>query len=306
MGGWAIRAAALTLACALAACGGTKQTASTSRDDGVRPSPTAPVSQNARSTYKVGKPYKIAGARYRPEERFTHRETGRASWYGPGFHGRKTANGERFDQRAMTAAHRTLQLPTIIRVTNIGNGKSVVLRVNDRGPYHGGRVLDVSEAAAEALDFKRLGTAQVRIDVMEGPSREVAALAQEGAPVKALEQVRLAAAVDARRPPPPRTIPPEPEVKLASIGAAVGGGEAIAVPDQAFVQAGAFSDLGNARKRAATAAGLGVVEIAPTYANGLRLYRVRLGPYADLPTAEGVLEELAARGVGDAHLVVIR
>ena len=129
--------------------------------------------------YKVGKPYKIAGKKYYPDERFRHSETGTASWYGPKFHGKQTANGEIFNKYELTAAHRTLQMPSIIRVTNLGNGRSLILRVNDRGPYAHNRVLDVSERAAELLGFKGQGTAKVRIDVLEGPSREVAAMAKE-------------------------------------------------------------------------------------------------------------------------------
>ena len=92
------------------------------------------------------------------------RQTGKASWYGPGFHGKKTANGERFDMNTLTAAHRTLPISSRVRVTNLANGKSVVVRINDRGPYHGNRVMDLSKAAAQELGFIRTGTAQVKIE----------------------------------------------------------------------------------------------------------------------------------------------
>ncbi|HFC8537575.1 TPA: septal ring lytic transglycosylase RlpA family protein [Neisseria bacilliformis] len=91
-------------------------------------------------------------------------QTGKASWYGPGFHGKKTANGERFDMNTLTAAHRTLPISSRVRVTNLANGKSVVVRINDRGPYHGNRVMDLSKAAAQELGFIRTGTAQVKIE----------------------------------------------------------------------------------------------------------------------------------------------
>ncbi len=96
-------------------------------------------------------------------------QTGSASWYGPGFHGRKTANGERFNQDAMTAAHRKLPLGTRIKVENLGNGKTVNLRINDRGPYAGGRILDVSKGAAGKLGMLKSGTAQVRISIISCP-----------------------------------------------------------------------------------------------------------------------------------------
>ena len=91
-------------------------------------------------------------------------QTGQASWYGPGFHGKKTASGERFNQRALTAAHPSLPLGTQARVTNLKNGKAVLVKINDRGPYHGGRVIDLSRAAAQQLAIN--GTARVRIEAM--------------------------------------------------------------------------------------------------------------------------------------------
>lgn len=129
--------------------------------------------------YKTGQPYRIAGRKYYPKERFSFSQTGTASWYGPNFHGKMTANGETFNKYELTAAHRTLQMPSIIRVTNLSNGRSLVLRVNDRGPFAHDRVLDVSERAAELLGFKSQGTAKVRIDVLTDPSRKVASMAQQ-------------------------------------------------------------------------------------------------------------------------------
>lgn len=109
--------------------------------------------------------YKVAGKRYYPNKKVENfSQTGKASWYGPGFHGRKTSNGERFDMHTMTAAHRTLPIPSYARVTNLSNGKSVVVRINDRGPFHGNRVVDVSKAAAQKLGFVGNGTANVRVE----------------------------------------------------------------------------------------------------------------------------------------------
>ncbi len=115
--------------------------------------------------YLVGRPYTIAGRRYVPQEVDTrHSQVGGASWYGDAFHGRKTANGEIYDMRSLTAAHPTMPLPSYIRVTNLRNSRSIIVRVNDRGPYHPGRVVDVSRRVAEALDFRHLGTANVKVD----------------------------------------------------------------------------------------------------------------------------------------------
>src|SRR5579863_5010466 len=120
-------------------------------------------------TYRVGKPYTVGGRVYVPEEDTNYREEGLASWYGDDFHGRLTANGEVFDMASLTAAHPTLPMPCYARVTNLGNGKSVIVRVNDRGPYHGDRLIDVSNKAAELLEFKGNGVARVRVEYV-GPA----------------------------------------------------------------------------------------------------------------------------------------
>jgi rare lipoprotein A len=131
-------------------------------------------------SFKVGNPYRIKGRLYKPSEQYSGTEYGVASWYGPNFHGKLTANGEIFNRNELTAAHRTLQMPSIVRVTNMGNGRSIILRVNDRGPFAHDRVIDVSEKAAEVLGFKNAGTAKVRIDVLGDQSRQVANAARDG------------------------------------------------------------------------------------------------------------------------------
>ena len=109
--------------------------------------------------------YKVAGKRYQPTKKIeSFSQTGKASWYGPGFHGKKTSSGERFDMNTLSAAHRTLPIPSYARVTNLSNGKSVVVRINDRGPFHGNRVMDLSKAAAKELGFIHTGTANVKVE----------------------------------------------------------------------------------------------------------------------------------------------
>ncbi len=116
-------------------------------------------------SYLVGHPYVIAGRTYVPSERpGGYSAVGTASWYGDAFHGRRTANGEVFDKGSISAAHPTLPLPSYVRVTNMSNGRSMIVRVNDRGPYHGNRVMDVSQRVAESLDFRRAGTARIKVD----------------------------------------------------------------------------------------------------------------------------------------------
>src|ERR1700744_930178 len=162
-------AAAIGLCLALANCASSGKFAS--RVDpkyGVSSSPRVvafgdPVPKGG-GTYRVGRPYTVGGRVYVPEEDVHYRAEGLASWYGDDFHGRLTANGEVFDMAALTAAHPTLPMPCYARVTNLGNGKSLIVRVNDRGPYHGNRLIDVSHEAAELLNFKNDGTAHVRVE----------------------------------------------------------------------------------------------------------------------------------------------
>jgi len=151
-------------------------------------------------TYRVGKPYSVAGRMYVPEEDLHYRAEGMASWYGDDFHGRQTANGEIFDMTALTAAHPTLPMPCYVRVTNIRNGKSLILRVNDRGPYHGNRLIDVSTRAAKLLEFDGYGVARVRVEYvgrapLEGSDdRLLEATLRTGVPAPAPSAVMVASA----------------------------------------------------------------------------------------------------------------
>ena len=112
---------------------------------------------------KLGKPYAIAGRWYTPRENPHYDKAGIASWYGTDFHGRQTANGEIYDMNALTAAHKTLPLPSYAYVTNTRNNRTVLVRINDRGPYAGNRIIDLSRATAKALDLQRAGIGQVRV-----------------------------------------------------------------------------------------------------------------------------------------------
>lgn len=172
--------------------------------------------------YLVGRPYTIAGRRYVPREvapGFT--QTGRASWYGDAFHGRKTANGEIYDMSAISAAHPTMPLPSYARVTNLSNGRSIIVRVNDRGPFHSGRVIDLSRRVADMLDFRRHGTAQVKVDYLRPAGVAgsddrilVASLRTDGSPAQfdggsGLGRTMIAALTPQSAPEPAR--PPSPE-----------------------------------------------------------------------------------------------
>jgi rare lipoprotein A len=151
-------------------------------------------------TYRVGKPYTVGGRVYIPEEDINYHEEGLASWYGDDFHGRLTANGEVFDMASLSAAHPTLPMPCYARVTNLSNGKSLIVRVNDRGPYHGNRLMDVSSRAAELLEFKGNGVARVRVEYvgrapLEGSDdRQLMATLRTGVPAPSPSLVRVASA----------------------------------------------------------------------------------------------------------------
>jgi rare lipoprotein A len=133
-----------------------------------------PKNINYQGHYKIGKEYSIKGSSYIPEKNIKYDQIGVASWYGSkhGFHGKNTANGDRYNKYTLTAAHTTLPLPSLIKVTNLENNKSVILMVNDRGPFSKNRILDVSETAAHVLSFKRQGTAKVRVQYMHKETQD--------------------------------------------------------------------------------------------------------------------------------------
>src|SRR3954464_10438316 len=170
--------------------------------------------------YKIGEPYQVDNVWYYPQEQPTYDETGIASWYGPTFYGRPTANGEIYDGNQLTAAHRTLPMPVNVRVTNLDNGKSIIVRVNDRGPYARGRIIDLSKRAAELLDVVQTGTARVRVTYVsradlngaqpsETPPEIASALPP--VPVRPVERQPLGGVAGAAiAPPPPLRDQPAP------------------------------------------------------------------------------------------------
>src|SRR3981081_1846235 len=149
-------------------------------------------------SYKVGQPYSLNGRTYYPAENASYRGEGIASWYGPDFHGRLTANGEVYDMHGISAAHTTMPLPSYARVTNLDNGRSIIVRVNDRGPYVRNRVIDLSIGTAKALDFYGHGLARVRVEYV-GPApiegsddRMLLATLRDSSPAPAPSKVMVA------------------------------------------------------------------------------------------------------------------
>ncbi len=278
--------------------------------------------------YKVGAPYTIDGVTYVPQEEFNHTETGVASWYGPGFHGRYTANGEIYDQSERTAAHRTLQLPCVVRVTNLDNGLSTTVRINDRGPYARNRVLDVSRATAETLGMIGRGTAHIRIDQLPaesmtvkevalnggGPAEQEAALARLASRGGAAFAPATAMAPPAPAPPPspsvtvwgdPAANPPVADA-VPSFGSRGGPSIASLATHPAggfYVQAGAFSTMTNAERQRSLVSSYGTTEITEGSAAGREVFRVRVGPYTTPDAAGIVADRLKRSGYGDARVV---
>ena len=230
--------------------------------------------------YKVGKPYKILGKWYYPKEDYDYSEVGVASWYGKDFHAKTTANGEKYDMYSLTAAHRTLPLPSIVKVTNLENGRSLVLRVNDRGPYAKNRIIDVSKRASQLLGFQTQGTTKVRVEVMEKESKALkAAMTGEKVDVDNIYKVQEEAPVVSSN-------------VLSSDSYQKGS---------YFVQVGSYSQEAGAQKVVSELK----VKSNIYYVNvdGQRFYRVRVGPFSNEKEAEVSLAKLKYSGVYDAKVV---
>ncbi len=279
--------------------------------------------------YKVGDPYNIDGVYYYPTVDYNYSETGVASWYGPKFNGKPTANGEVFDMNELSAAHRTLPMPSMVRVVNLDNGRSLALRVNDRGPFARGRIIDVSRRAAQLLGFRYRGTARVRVELMADESRRLAALTQRGkidegeriAPVPSLtsESNKIVTAVLLPPPgSPPETPPPEPKVigsppaprvatpieAAALIDLALELDLDLVRPTALYVQAGAFVRYPNAARLRSRLARLAPARVTEARVGEEKYFRVRLGPFQNLGKADRALAEVSASGYPRARLIV--
>lgn len=294
--------------------------------------------------YKVGDPYQIAGVWYYPSVDYSYAETGIASWYGPGFHGKRTANGEVYDQDDMTAAHRTLPMPSLVRVTNLDNGRALQVRINDRGPFKNGRIIDLSHRAASLLGFVGSGTAKVRVEILEPESRRLAALAQQGqaaaaapdaAPMVAVTEVPLEG-LDASAA-PAEDVSARPRLAALAPVAEPGGAEGAwlledrsgvietlrgaeaanesPLPDgrvtvqpveatKIYVQAGSFLRRDFATRMSARLSRLGRSRVTEALVGDRVFFRVRLGPVATVDEADQLLATLLAQGVGDARVIV--
>jgi rare lipoprotein A len=221
-------------------------------------------------------------------------ERGTASWYGPGFHSASTSLGEPYDMYAMTAAHKTLPIPAYAEVTNLRNGRKVVVRINDRGPFVGNRIIDLSYTAAAKLDMLTAGTAPVEVRVIT-PGMT----ARSGSAQPPVTPAAPAPAPIRAPPPSPDTAPPAPPVTVVNAPAAQDSNAPVM-----FIQAGVFADHENARRRveALLAAGLELASLDEL--SGQRtLHRVRVGPFATVEEFDFNMKRLRDLGITDARLL---
>ncbi len=252
--------------------------------------------------YKVGTPYKINGKWYYPAVDYDYKEIGIASWYGPGFHGKKTANGEIFDQNKISAAHRTLPMPSIVKVTNLDNGRVLErVRVNDRGPFAGNRIIDLSKKAAEELEFVNIGIARVKVEILENESREHATedsnkniIKVESAEFTKIKKTNL------------KEIPTNGQVSSSSNTMQ---NENIEVSNPILnnkplaIQVGAFTDHRNAKSLTDRLSEFKAY-IERTFIDNRYLYRVRIGPIENINLAEELKKKLFDLGYTASHLIV--
>jgi len=280
-----------------------------------------------KPSYKIGEPYEINGELYEPRVDYAYSESGIASWYGDDFHGKATANGEFFDMNLLTAAHRTLPLPSIVRVTNLENGRALVVRVNDRGPFSRGRIIDLSRRAAELLQFKTNGTALVRVDILPRESQIIAAKLtgktppkDDRPPAKPAPSIQ----VTSRFIKPPANVrtlePPTPNHKVSVLPLRskqkVNGSFAMAEVDgtvsetpvkkapEVFIQVGAFREFVNANRAKARLSDLGQTQITEIPRGRSQIFRVRIGPLTSVDEADSLLVMVSATGFHEARIVI--
>lgn len=275
----------------------------------------------ASAGYKVGKPYQVNGVWYVPREQPGYNQVGIASWYGDAFHLKATASGEIFDMNAVSGAHTTLPLPCIVEVTNLENGRKLKVRVNDRGPFVGDRIIDLSHAAARELGYDRQGLAKVRVRYL-GPApllgRDAGVRVARAAPPKPAP-VLTAAALP---PPRPRWTPAPTQAASNSYReqAAFTSGPAAAAPRPLAIeptlaaaesaagpayriQAGAFSEEARARRAASQLSNVGAAVVEPVERDGVTFYRVVLPAPRDQLQAYSLRQKVAEAGFADARVV---
>ena len=273
----------------------------------------------ANPVYKIGNPYQVGGVWYYPERDLAYDETGIGSWYGDEFAGRLTANGEIFDPDMVTAAHKTLPMPSVVRVTNLDNGKSLVVRINDRGPFVAGRIIDLSLEAARLIGYRDQGIARVRVQVLAEQTLRLEKLAKDGnfteitgdvsamPTVAAVEQPEVSMTATSSS---GKTVDSDVEddnVSALELLARSRVGEVITVAPietQIWVQVGAFYAEANASNVLAKVEIVGAGQVSPVDVSGQTLHRVRIGPLSSVEAADRALDGVIGLGFSGARIVV--
>lgn len=295
---------------------------------------------NPSPHYKVGKPYKVNGRWYHPEEDNDYEAVGIASWYGRDFHGRRTANGETFDMNRLSAAHTTLPMPSMVEVTNLKTGRKVVVRVNDRGPFASNRIIDLSREAARRLGFEKDGLARVKVRFVGAaplmarapktsprvthtaamehsvPQRSGAVAPEiSSTPLGAGQKIRVIDGTAMVSTQTPMSAPPPALQPVSLEMAPVEEAEASPTPikhinDQTgalyVIRIAALSQLNNIDRLKAQLEPIGPLRLTRIESDaGSVFYRVNMGPFASLDTANERLDAVRDAGYNDAGVITL-
>ena len=295
------------------------------KDDPILTTDSTEPSKPVPAGYKLGNPYLVAGTKYFPRFEPNYNETGIASWYGEPFHGRATANGERYNMNALTAAHKTMPMSATLRVTNLEHGRTLMLRVNDRGPFVSGRVIDISRRGAQLLGFYRKGTAKVRVEFIEfAPLIEKvkAPLTDPGDGIVAGDTPGRRMSADELMEAESAPFGDRPDISTQYLDAPMTTGKLSGIENDAltaqpdpgngtvlsgmFIQLGAFAERSNAVRLARQLNHISPSVISAANVNGITWFRVRMGPLANLAQANILLERTVSAGYPNARLIVAR
>ena len=253
--------------------------------------------------YKIGKKYNVGGKYYYPKKDLYYNKTGIASWYGPKFHGKLTANGEIYNQYALTAAHKTLPLPSAVKVTNLKNNKSIVLRINDRGPFVNDRIIDLSSKAADILDLKREGTGLVRVQILREKSLYLEKLAKQGSfpEINDLKETEL----------PNITIPRKVAVKIKDtknrkiVTKKINYNlKNLNKEYKIYIKLASFSSKKNAEIMKKKVSYIDKVKIYKIYKMNKTLYQVKAGPFLSVEKVDQLHSLLLQKGMQGAKIII--
>ncbi|MGB0935551.1 MAG: septal ring lytic transglycosylase RlpA family protein [Alphaproteobacteria bacterium] len=276
-------------------------------------SSSGPSGSRTRAPVKpTSKPYTIKGKRYHPQQHYEYDAVGLASWYGvrDKFHGKRTATGEKFNAYGITAAHKTLPLPCVAKVTNLDNGRSIEVKINDRGPFHKGRIIDMSQKAAQLLGYYKKGTAKVRVQVDVPKSlalnKNFKVMYAKNIPYKSKHKSRPRHGKGKRQKKTIMLAKAKPHPKPRRRPTWMGIKELSRKPGAIYVQAGTFRSQNNARSlshRLKQMVPRASVLMKSVSVNNESMYTVKLGPFRSSREAKLLLQKMGIAGHSDARIV---